>query len=254
MGWLFNEHSVLTALMAFNGLFFVQNLLDVTFLWSGATLPDGMSYAQYAHQGAYPLVATALLAALFVLVALKPGSATEQSSVIRTLVYGWVAQNIFLVCSSIVRLDGYIQEFSLTYLRLAALIWMGLVAIGLLLIVTRIYLRKSNLWLINANGLVLYATLYLCCFVSFGGIIADYNVQHCREITGTGASLDMQYLESQVGVDALPALLWFSQHHYIAPYLSETITRLQTQVVHSLADWRQWTFQNYRLGAYTAQD
>lgn len=248
---LFNERSILTSLILFNGLFFIQNALDVAFLWSGAAaLPQGMTYAQYAHQGAYPLIATALLAAVFVLIAFKPGSATERMPVIRTLVYGWVGQNVFLVGSSIMRLAGYIEEYSLTYLRVAALIWMVLVALGLILIVTRIHLQKSNRWLVNINSLALYATLYLCCFVNFGGIIANHNIKHSREVTGSGAYLDTYYLETEIGVDAIPALLWFEQHHTANPKVQDVRTlrqSLQWRVTNAMQDWHQWTFRNFRL-------
>ena len=47
---------------------------------------------------------------------------------IRPLVLIFIAQNILLVISSIFRLDLYVAQYSLTYWRLAAFIWMGLVA------------------------------------------------------------------------------------------------------------------------------
>jgi hypothetical protein len=92
--------SVTLSLISFNLLFALQNGLDIAFLWSGAALPDGMTLASYAHGGAYPLIVTALLAALFVLVALRPGSAMAASRLLRLLVAFWIAQNIFLVASS----------------------------------------------------------------------------------------------------------------------------------------------------------
>ena len=259
---LFNERSIRTSLVLFNGLFLIQNALDVAFLWSGAELPQGMTHAQYAHQGAYPLIATALLAALFVLIALKPGSPTEQLPTIRALVYGWVGQNVFLVFSSILRLLNYVEEYSLTYLRVEALIWMGLVAFGLMLIVARIYFRKNNPWLINANSLALYVTLYLCCFINFDSIIAQYNVHHCREITGTGAGLDTRYLSEEIGPSAVPALQWFEQHAAISFQPSSEQTGndfysaqkvptlrqiLQKQAANKMQNWRTWTFRDYRI-------
>lgn len=249
MALLFNERSVLTSLILFNALFFMQNLMDIAFLWSGAELPNGMTYSQYARQGAYPLIATALLTALFILITFKPHSVIEQKKIICALVYVWVGQNVFLVLSSITRLLNYIEEYSLTYMRVSALIWMVLVAVGLILIVTRIYLQKSNKWLVNVNTTTLYATLYTCCFINFGGIIADYNVKHSYEITG-GAYIDVFYLQRAVGADAIPALLWFEQHY---PYSSEihevreVRKSLQQQVKNSMTNWRQWTFRNYRL-------
>ena len=60
------------SLILFNALFALQTGLDLAYLWGGANLPDGMSHAEYAHRGAYPLIATALLAAGFVLIAMRP--------------------------------------------------------------------------------------------------------------------------------------------------------------------------------------
>jgi Domain of unknown function (DUF4173) len=259
---LFNERSIVTSLVLFNGIFLIQNILDIAFLWSGADLPHGMTHAEYAHQGAYPLIITALLAAVFVLIALKPGSATESMHTIRILVYGWVGQNVFLVFSSILRLLNYIEEYSLTYLRVNALIWMTLVALGLVLILARIYFRKNNQWLINANGLSLYATLYLCCFINFGSIIAEYNVRHCREITGKGPALDTYYLEHEIGTASIPALQWFEKNASISfqplseqrsgyifaaekvPTLREA---LQEKSSNKVRNWRSWTFRDYRI-------
>jgi uncharacterized protein DUF4153 len=79
-----------------------------------------MTYAAYARRGAYPLIITALLAAGFVLAALRPGGAGERSPIIRKLVYLWVAQNVLLVISSILRLEVYVAAYSLTLLRAAA--------------------------------------------------------------------------------------------------------------------------------------
>ena len=121
------------SLVLFNVMFALQSALDLTYLWGGASLPDGMTYAHYAHRGAYPLIATALLAASFVLIAMRPGGPAEQSRLIRPLVLLSIGQYVLLVVSSIFRLDLYVAAYSLTYLRLAAFIWMGLVAAGLVL-------------------------------------------------------------------------------------------------------------------------
>ena len=72
---------MIVSLVAFNLIFALQNGLDLAFLWSGAPLPGDLTLAGYAHRGAYPLIATALLAGLFVLVTLRPGSATARRAV-----------------------------------------------------------------------------------------------------------------------------------------------------------------------------
>lgn len=134
--------SVTISLMLFNAVFAVANALDIAFLWNGAELPGDMKMKDYVHRGAYPLIATALLAALFVLVTLRPGSATANQPLIRRLVLLWIAQNVFLVASSVLRTLEYIDSYLLTELRIAALAWMGLVALGLVLICWRMFAGK----------------------------------------------------------------------------------------------------------------
>ncbi|WP_163595012.1 DUF4153 domain-containing protein, partial [Klebsiella pneumoniae] len=89
---------------------------------------------------------------LFVLVALRPGSPSAADPTIRRLVVLWVAQNLLLVASSILRTLDYVAAYSLTSFRIAALAWMGLVAIGLALICWRMLAGRSAAWLINANA------------------------------------------------------------------------------------------------------
>jgi len=248
--FLFSRESILYSLVLFNLLFSVQTAMDLVYLWGGRTLPDAMSYAEYAHRGAYPLIATALLAGAFVLVALRPGSATEGMRSIRYLVYLWIGQNVFLVISSIWRTALYIEEYSLTYLRLAALIWMGLVALGLVLLVLRIAWTRSNIWLINLNGVTLLTVLMMCAFINLGSVIAQFNVEHCREVNSKGPALDLKYL-GEIGTASLPALHWFQQHGNQYNYkMSQAIKlerNLRNTLSHELKKWRTWTFRSYRL-------
>lgn len=243
---IFGKGAILRALLVFNALFALQTGLDAAYLWGGVALPAGMSYATYAHRGAYPLIVTALLAAGFVLAALRPGSETSGDPLIRRLVYAWVAQNILLVISSILRLDLYIGVYALTYWRIAAFVWMGLVAAGLALIIARIALRKSNEWLFSANLATLSATLYACCFVNFAATIANFNVDHSLEMSGSGTPLDAQYLRS-FGAVAMPALDRFYMHKF-----GNQITYLADQLmiddyIAEQKNWRAWSFRGWRL-------
>ena len=49
---IFGPAAILRSLIVFNALFAVQTALDLTYLWGGADLPDGMTHAQYAQRGA----------------------------------------------------------------------------------------------------------------------------------------------------------------------------------------------------------
>jgi len=245
----FETGVVVRCLAVFNALFLVQNALDVVYLFGGMTLPDGMSYAAYAHRGAYPLVATALLAAAFVLAAFRPGAAADRSRLARRLVYLWVAQNVFLTVTAAWRLDLYVDAYSLTRLRLAAGIWMALVAAGLAWIACRIVLRRSNAWLLHANLLSAAVVLYGCCFVNFNGFIADFNVRHCRETGGGGPPLDVGYLKS-LGAEALPALRLAASRTAdvrVATTADACALDLDAKLNQALSDWRGWTLRRGRI-------
>ncbi len=248
---LFGTTAALRSLLLFNALFAVQSCLDIAYLWGGVRLPDGMSYAAYAHRGAYPLIATALLAALFVLVIMRPGSRNENTPLIRSLVYLWVGQNVLLVASSILRLDLYVAAYSLTCLRVAAFIWMFLVVTGLLLIVARIALRQSNQWLVSMNVIALGLVLHGCGFVDFRNLIAAYNIEQSREVSGYGAPLDIEYLCSlgPYAVPAIDALLTTDNASRI-----QNRSRLETCAAGNarrhrarMDDWRAWSYRGWRL-------
>jgi Domain of unknown function (DUF4173) len=250
--YLFGVQAMLRSLILFNALFALQSGLDLVYLWGGVALPDGMSYAEYAHRGAYPLIATALLAAGFVLIAMRPGGPAEQSRLIRPLVLAWTGQNVLLVISSILRLDLYVAVYSLTYLRLAAFIWMGLVAAGLLLMLTQIIMRKPVSWLVTANAATLALVLYGCCFINAPQIIAAYNVEHCREASGTGLNLDLKYLFS-LGPQVLPMLEPRLQK---IPTLQPDVAgfRLDYETRAQRVNWRGWGFRAWRLQRYLSNN
>jgi uncharacterized protein DUF4153 len=214
-------------------------------------LPDGMTYASYAHRGAYPLIVSALLAAAFVLVAMRPGSEAERSPLLRALVFLWVGQNVLLVLSAMLRLDLYVETYLLTYWRVAAFIWMLIVAAGLVLIVVRIVTYRSNAWLISANLAVLALTIYSCSFVNFAAVVADYNVAQDRNAASVALPLDVSYLLA-LGPQAIPAVDRYLAAQPPSPQSYVQLRRSGLAAAHlrDAADWRASTFRRWRLTRY----
>ncbi|MEO0515058.1 MAG: DUF4173 domain-containing protein [Planctomycetota bacterium] len=257
---------VVRCLVLFNAVFAVQTLLDARYLYGGAVLPDGMTYAEYAQRGAYPLVATALLAGLFVLLTFRPGGAAQRSRWCRRLVGLWVAQNIVLMASAAWRLSLYVEVYSLTRWRVAAAVWMLLVAIGFGWLIWRIVAGRDNGWLLQRVTLTAVVVLYAVCFVDVDRRIAEFNVTHCSEVGGEGQPIDLAYLE-KLGPAALPATqrlvaawqsdpspvaaepkvaVWSGQRTPTTYRLEEARTlaiRLDRDLQHDLAGWRGWTLR-----------
>lgn len=240
---------VTRCLLLFNMIFAVQIGLDVCYLWGGFKLPEGLTYAQYAHRGAYPLLAAGILAGLFVFAAFRGNPHDRRIRLARGLVLLWLAQNAFMLVSAAWRLGLYIDAYSLTRWRVAAAVWMLLVLCGVLWVIVRIAAGRSNLWLLNVNAVTALAVLFICSFCNIDGWIARYNTTHCREMHGHGEPLDVQYLES-LGPDTLPALLDFAEKiedRDKQQTIHWAIYRLYHQLENNLADWRGWTWQRRQL-------
>ncbi len=252
-GWLlvlFSAPSVRRSLLVSNLIFAVQTVLDGLYLWGGRALPTGLTYADYAHRGAYPLVAAALLAAVFILIAFRDGVPWARDRWVRFLVLAWIGQTILLVGSAMWRNYLYVEVYSLTYLRLAAGIWMGLVALGLGWILMRIALGKANAWLVRVNLGSLLAVIVVACFVDFGGAIAWFNVRHSGEAGGKGRLLDIDYVRD-IGPAALPALRWYRSVAMMdvdrQRLVGAILGKLEIDLTAVQGDWRSWTFRRYRL-------
>jgi hypothetical protein len=253
---LFGPLAIRRALILFNALFTLQTGLDAAYLWAGLRLPSGFTYADYAHRGAYPLILTALLAGGFAILATRPGTPAAASRSIRLLVLAWVVQNLALVADSIYRLDLYVQTYSLSELRLAAFIWMLLVFAGLMLIILRIVLARSDAWLLRGNLLAALVTVYAACCLNMPWIVAHYDVTHCREITGSGAALDLDYIQS-LGPQAIPALDRYEQltaENEPGPFTQQgqagAIRNTLASNFETPSDWRGFSFWSWVLHFY----
>jgi hypothetical protein len=250
--------SVLIALALFNAIFAVQNGLDIAFLWSGGTLPAGMSQTEYVHRGAYPLIGTALIAGVMALAMLRPGSASAHHPWARRLVTLWVVQNLVLVASSMLRTIDYIDTSMLTAWRIAALMWMALVALGLVLICWRILKARSARWLINWNALAAGLVLTGCTFVDLGALAASWNVRRQAP-----AAIDLCYL-AQVGDGALMPLVTLERRPMNA-VTRDRVRYVRKGIFTDLAarqdSWADWTPRGARrlaratamLGRHPAQ-
>ncbi len=230
----------------FNAVFAAETLLDLVYLWGGGVLPGQMTYAEYAHRGAYPLIATALLAGLFVLITFRPGISSGIFLPARRLVYLWLAQNVFLTLSSMWRLHLYIEVYGLTRWRIAALIWMSLVAAGLLWIGCRVLTGRSNGWLVSMNLITTLFVLYGCCFVNFDGMIAWHNARHSRKL---GVPADFEYLRS-LGPESIPALNWLGNSLQSASAAEENRKcsyELEEKLRQQTRNWRGWTWRRHEL-------
>jgi len=237
--------SVRLSLILFNILFAIENALDIAYLSRALSLPEGTTMADYVHRGAYPLIVTALLAGLFVLVTLRPGSSTAAVPAIRRLVVLWIAQNVLLVATSMQRTLDYVELAMLTTLRIHALAWMALVAMGLLLICWRMLRQKSASWLINTNLAAATLVLTIFSFLDGGELAATWNVRHGGEVTGQRRGIDLCYIHN-LGPSALLPLIELEGRTLSLPF-RERVQWVRSDILAAMqyADANgSWTWRN----------
>jgi hypothetical protein len=255
----FKPASVIATLLLLNLLFATENLLDIQHVWQDGALPYGFSHAQYVHRGSYTLIITVIMAAGFIMMALRPGTATSESRQVRALVYFFAAQNFLLVASSAKRTLSYIADYGMTEWRLAGLIWMALVALGLALTVMRIVQNRDNHWLVQVNVKAAALLMLFCAFADFRPFIAEWNVD--RAVAGKDPyHFDVSY-NTSLGITALPALSRFldeypnlqSSNGWLGKSneVNEACKTLRSDTARLQSHWQSWTLR-YALLAEAA--
>lgn len=239
VGALLNPRSVMNGLILFNLIFALQNMTDLTYLWGGFALPDGMTYAEFAHRGAYPLMATSILAAAFALMSRR---FVGTSPLIRLLLAVWIVQNLVLLTSAVARLELYVDVYGLTYLRVRAAIGMALVGVGLALLLWQVWKHASDTWVTQIFAATFIATLYVGAFVNFGAVIAQHNV------TLTKVETDVRYLcrYTPSGIGAFREQAQASSY-----WRCDSLLQGNT---FAIAGWRDWSFRKARLNRITVAD
>jgi hypothetical protein len=257
---ILNETTVFRSLVLFNILFALQTALDFQYLWIGSSLPSGITFSEYVHNGTYILIFTTLLAASFILFVTSKKKRLEKSPRIMGLLLAWISQNIILVLSNVMRMELYVEAFALTYLRLGVLIWLTLVVIGLVLIVVRLCNGLSNGWLVKSNLISLAIILYLTSFANLPYVISDYNLRVAEQ--SNSKRLDIHYIVS-LGPNTIPVLdriianprwekdansnvYWDGANRH-RHNLIGIRNRFIEQANHDYLDWRQWNFRDFRL-------
>ena len=179
----------------------------------------------------------------------RAGVDKEATTWARRLVYLWLAQNVLLTFAAATRLSLYVEVYTLTRLRLAAAIWMGLVAVGLILIAVRVLTGRTNRWLVWANAVAVFVVAYALCFIDTDRFIAEYNVAHSAEVSGEAEPIDLHYLDL-LGTSALPAwrdLANEASDPEVGARASMKVSALEAKLDRQLSTWRGWTLRRAEL-------
>ncbi len=211
--------SFLGAIVLFYGDFCAIQIYCL-FLRQGS-LPESMTYAQYAHQGFYQLVFVVFINLALVLGFLKY---IRPTLLLRLTLTFLSICTVIMTFSAAYRMVLYVASYHLTLLRLLVLWFLATVTVLMAGIFRLIFKDDFPLF---RYGLVVISVFYVAlAFARPDAVIARYNLTH-----ESVSNSDLYYLQS-LSADAAPALLeylpteescfkpWGSRKQYLQSFIN----------------------------------
>lgn len=196
---------VLTVTLLTSGVYIVFGVIQVVYLFSGlGTLPEGVTYAEYARQGFFQLLFVAFFNLALVLWCLRGYRSNRLLRIVLTVISVCTFVMIF---SAIYRMCLYVQTYQLTFLRILVL-WF-LVLLTVLMGGVTVFIFKEKFRLFR------YFLVAVTCFYlvfSFGkpdAVIARYNISSWEK----DGERDTYYITHCLSADAAKELITLYSNH-----------------------------------------
>lgn len=207
-------------------LYIVFSGVQILYLFMGnMELPAGYTYAEYAREGFFQLLAVGILNLILVLVGLCYFRPNKVLKVILTVMS---ACTYVMLASSAMRMIIYIQYYYLTFLRILVL-W-SLVVLFIIFTGVIIYIYKEDFPLFRYS-MVVVTVLYLGLSFSHPDYwIAKVNVAGSEENRSEfflgSTYCDYNFL-SKLSADAAPVLLEWEEEYYSERYAERLEDRIE---------------------------
>lgn len=191
-------------------LYLMFSVIQIVFLFIGnMQLPEGYTYAGYARQGFFQLLAVCMINLLLVLICLYLFRDNTALKIILTVISGCT---YIMILSSALRMIMYINKYNLTFRRMQVLWTLAVIFLLMTGVTIFIYYKEFPLFI---YGIAVVTVFYIALSFSHPDYwIARYNLTH-EENTGS----ERRYL-STLSSDAAPAIL--------NPKINPDVTQMQT--------------------------
>jgi hypothetical protein len=215
-------------------------MIQFKYLFAGASLPNDLSYAEYARRGFFELlflsfINISLILAVIYLVRDKiyiNKRSSNSTKLIKILMLYLCAITILLLASSFYRMTLYNNEYGFTELRILVVIFLIFEAIGLL--VTFYYIIKPKF-----NIIALYTIVCLAFYLTINMLNLDYMIAKKNiDMHYEGKDLDVHYLY-RLSSDAAPQMrrLLDDKNVYIQRMVLDYFEKIEYQASYTY-DWR----------------
>lgn len=177
--------------------------IQVSYLFVGGfTLPDGYTYAKYAREGYFQLLAVCIINLVILLVFIAK---FEMRRVLKVIMTIFSACTYIMLASSMVRLVMYVRYFQLSFRRVFT-IW-SLIVIAVVLVGLMICIWKEDFRLFRYTTMVVAVGYVILSLARPDAVIARYNLAH----DSVQSPVDREYLVENLSEDAIPAIYDFGE-------------------------------------------
>ncbi len=160
-------------------LLIIVNTIDIIYVWFGFEYAPNEDLSARVHEGTYLLILSIVLSMVVMLIFFRKNlNFYKKNKTIRALSFFWLAQNVVLVTSVIIRNIYYINHQGITHKRIGVFIFLILTIVGLITLFFKISNRKSTFFLLLQNGWAVYTMLIVMALVNWDVMIVRYNVSH----------------------------------------------------------------------------
>ncbi len=193
-----NPVTAITFLSMVTAVYLLFCIIQVMFLFTGGKLlPEGYTYAEYAHQGFFQLLLVCFFNLVLVFVCL---SVFQRNRFLNLLLMVFSGCTCVMTVSSGFRILLYISVYHLSFLRILVLWFLAVLLV--LMAGVMVSIRKENFRLFRYCTVVVTVCYLIFSFGRVEHLIASYNISRMGETISYG---DIVYL-SHLSADAVPAL------------------------------------------------
>ncbi len=200
-----NPLTAITFLSMVAVIYVVFCAIQVTFLFTGGMLlPEGYTYAEYAHQGFFQL-----LFVCFFNLALVGACMTvfERNRILNLLLLLCCGCTYIMMASSAFRMILYIRTYHLTFLRVLVLWFLAMLAALLAGVVIALFRHGFQLFYYCVGTVAVFYLVF--SFMKTDALVAEYNVAQIGEDISYE---DLKYLAG-LSLDAVPLLSRYNFEH-----------------------------------------
>lgn len=230
-----------------NGLVLFVNLTDTYYLLIARTLPEGVIYSEYVHQGIYSLIFSIVLAISVILYFFRGNlNFYQNNKPLKRMAYGWIVQNFLLVVAAAIKTSLYVSQYGLTHKRIGVFIYLLLTVIGLCVTYIKIYACKNNWFIFRKTGWAFYAVFVLATSVNWNRLITHHNLSHINKLQ----EVDINYLIAlpDSNIDLLMGFVEDSPKKLTRDQQVEIIRKRALFLNrHNGSEWQSWNYDDWRL-------